>query len=46
MSATCIPSHWNLFMHVYVCMHVWLSRVEIKHYSVAFFDRVTMFEAL
>ena len=26
--------------------HMWQSRVEIEHYSVAYFDRITMFEAL
>ena len=28
----------------YIC--VWQSQVEIEHYSVAYFDRVTTFEAL
>ena len=27
-------------------LHMWQSRVEIKHYSVAYFDHVTVFEAL
>ena len=27
-------------------MYMWQSWVEIKHYSVAHFDRITMFEAL
>ena len=26
--------------------HVWQSRVEIEHYSVAYFDRIAAFEAL
>ena len=26
--------------------HMWQSRVEIEHYSIAYFDRVTMFKAL
>ena len=26
--------------------HMWQSRVEIEYYSVAYFDRVTTFEAL
>ena len=26
--------------------HMWQSRVEIKHYSVAYFDRIAAFEAL
>ena len=30
----------------HLCMHMWQSRVEIKHYSVAYFDRITVFEAL
>ena len=27
-------------------MHMWQSRVEIKHYSVAYFARIASFEAL
>ena len=27
-------------------LHMWQSQVEIKHYSVAYFDHVTVFEAL
>ena len=27
-------------------IYVWQSQVEIEHHSVAYFDRVTMFEAL
>ena len=27
-------------------IHVWQSRVEIEHYSVAYYDRITAFEAL
>ena len=26
--------------------HMWQSRVEIEYYSIAYFDRVTTFEAL
>ena len=26
-------------------MYVWQSRVEIEHYSVVYFDRITAFEA-
>ena len=26
--------------------YIWQSRVEIKHYSVVYFDRITTFEAL
>ena len=28
------------------CFYMWQSRVEIKHYSVAYVDRITAFEAL
>ena len=27
-------------------LHMWQSRVEIKHYFIAYFDQVTAFEAL
>ena len=27
-------------------MHMWQSRVEIEHYSIAYFERITAFEAL
>ena len=27
-------------------MHMWQSRVEIEHYSVAYFTRIAAFEAL
>ena len=27
-------------------INMWQSRVEIEHYSVAYFDRITAFEAL
>ena len=26
--------------------HMWQSQVEIEHYSVAYFDRITVFEGL
>ena len=26
--------------------HMWQSRVEIEHYSIAYFDRIAAFEAL
>ena len=26
--------------------HMWQSRVEIEHYSIAYFDRIAVFEAL
>ena len=35
------------YTHTYVInLHMWQSRVEIEHYSVAYFDRVTVFEVL
>jgi len=37
-------SHTGSIMKQHACM--WQSRVEIKHYSVAHFDRITAFEAL
>ena len=27
-------------------LHMWQSQVEIEHYSVVYFDHVTVFEAL
>ena len=33
-------------MGVYIYIYMWQSRVEIEHYSVANFDRITAFEAL
>ena len=27
-------------------LHMWQSRVEIKHYSIAYFARIAAFEAL
>ena len=33
---------WN-YIHVY---YVWQSRVEIKHYSIAYFDHVTALQVL
>ena len=33
-------------MCVHVCTYMWQSRVEIEHYCVAYFDRITAFEAL
>ena len=29
-----------------IFMYMWQSRVEIEHYSVAYFDRITAFEVL
>ena len=34
------PRHW------YIYIYMWQSRVEIEHYSVAYFDRVAAFKAL
>ena len=39
------------FLYAYpiaLCMYLymWQSRVEIEHYSVAYFDRIAAFEAL
>jgi len=31
---------------IIVGMYMWQSQVEIKHYSIAYFDRITVFEAL
>ena len=45
-SSACILSHLNLFLHVYMCMYVWQSWIEIGHYSVVFFDCITVFEVL
>ena len=36
---------YRLKMGLYM-KHVWQSRVEIKHHSVAQFNRITAFEAL
>ena len=29
-----------------VTQHVWQSRVETEHYSIAYFDRIAVFEVL
>ena len=34
------------FIHQVSSLHVWQSRVEIEGYSVAYFDRIAVFEAL
>jgi len=39
-SKSCILGSYTLYIHV------WQSRVEIKHYSVANFDHITAFEVL
>ena len=38
--------HIHTYVHNYVYIYMWQSRVEIQHYSVAYFDRVIVFEAL
>ena len=35
-----------MYIHVYIYIYMWQSWVEIEHYSVAYFDRITAFEAL
>ena len=35
-----------LIVSVHIHYYMWQSQVEIKHHSVAYFDRVTAFEAL
>ena len=43
---------WELFVLLHLPsintlgLHMWQSRVEIEHYSVAYFNRVTAFEGL
>ena len=32
-------------IHMAIVMYMWQSRVEIEDYSVAYFDRITVFEA-
>ena len=29
-----------------ICQHMWQSRIEIEHYSVGYFERITEFDAL
>ena len=36
---TCCVDHMTM-------VYMWQSRVEIEHYSVAYFERITAFEAL
>ena len=36
----------NILCQLCYRKYVWQSRVEIKHYSVAYLDRITVFEAL
>ena len=44
------PTVLQAYIPVIVCyshvLHMWQSWVEIKHYSIAQFDHITMFEAL
>ena len=43
-----LHAHVSIYYCVYIYMYVyvWQSRVEIERYSVAYFDRITVFEAL
>ena len=38
--------HSNCKLSHYIIYHVWQSQVEIEHYSVAYFARITGNEAL
>ena len=46
----CIPIHPPIYTPIHVCYYMytymWQSQVEIKHYSIAYFDYVTAFKAL
>ena len=35
----------NQYIYIYIYIYMWQSRVEIEHYSVAYFDRIAAFEA-
>ena len=39
-------SSLNMYPNIYFIMHMWQSRVEIEHYSIAYFARIDVFEAL
>ena len=49
-----LPVHRNLlvkvsmyvFMHSHQWLDMWQSRVEIEHYSVAYFNHITVFKVL
>ena len=41
-----IGCYTTLFLNSPLPYHMWQSLVEIEHYSVTYFDRVTTFEAL
>ena len=43
-----LSGEWYIHTYVYIpCwIHMWQSRVEIEHCSVAYFDHITAFEAL
>ena len=36
----------NFYLGLSQVMYMWQSRVEIKHYSVVYFDCITAYEAL
>ena len=44
ITMTSLPVANNV--HYTDCIHMWQSRVEIEHYSVAYFERITAFKAL
>ena len=37
----CMTVHVCIHILLFVQMYTWLSQVEIKHYSIAYFDRIT-----
>ena len=39
----CMTVHMCIYIYTVVCVnvHMWLSHVEIKHYSVAYFECIT-----
>ena len=38
--------HTHNHIYIYIYIYIWQSRVEIEHYSVSYFNRVTVFEPL
>ena len=38
--------HIHTYVHNYVYIFLWQPRVEIEHYSDAYFDHVTVFKEL
>ena len=37
---------WVMYVYMLVNIFMWQSRVEIEHYSVAYFARIASFEAV